>query len=101
VWAHLIVVFAPVFDLHAGMGNVAPPELSFNTALFWGGRSWKQWKNRRTRVGHLVKLGIGKETAVKTGCARKGAWRMSQVKWVMIALPKSYFETRALVIPWT
>ena len=62
---------------------------------------WKQWKNRRTRVGHLVKLGIGKETAVKTGCARKGAWRMSQVKWVMIALPKSYFETRALVIPWT
>ena len=62
---------------------------------------WKQWKNRRTRAGNLMKLGISKTTAVKTGCARKGAWRMSQVKWVMIALPKSYFKSRGLVIPWT
>lgn len=61
---------------------------------------WKQWKNRRTRAGNLMKLGIGKETAVKTGCARKGAWRMSQVKWVMIALPNDYFTSRGLVIPW-
>lgn len=62
---------------------------------------WKQWKNRRTRVGNLMKQGIAKETAVKTGCARKGAWRMSQVKWVMIALPNDYFTSRGLVIPWT
>lgn len=41
---------------------------------------WKQWKNRRTRAGNLMKLGISKTTAVKTGCAQKGAWRMSQVK---------------------
>lgn len=61
---------------------------------------WKQWKNRRTRAGNLMKLGISKETAVKTGCARKGAWRMSQVKWVMIALPNDYFTSRGLVIPW-
>jgi RNA-directed DNA polymerase len=62
---------------------------------------WKQWKNRRTRVGNLLKLGIYKDTALKTGCARKGAWRMSQVKWVMIALPNDYFTSRGLVIPWT
>jgi len=62
---------------------------------------WKQWKNRRTRAGNLMKLGISKETAVRTGCARKGAWRMSQVKWVMIALPNDYFTSRGLVIPWT
>jgi len=62
---------------------------------------WKQWKNRRTRVGNLLKLGINRGTAVKTGCARKGAWRMSQVKWVMIALPNHYFTSRGLVIPWT
>ena len=61
---------------------------------------WKQWKNRRTRAGNLMKLGIHRETAVKTGCARKGAWRMSQVKWVMIALPNHYFTSRGLVIPW-
>jgi hypothetical protein len=62
---------------------------------------WKQWKNRRTRAGNLMKRGISKETAVKTGCARKGAWRMSEVKWVMIALPNDYFTSRGLVIPST
>lgn len=61
---------------------------------------WKQWKNRRTRVRELHARGISKEAALKTGCARKGAWRMSQVKWVMIALPNKHFESLGLVIPW-
>jgi RNA-directed DNA polymerase len=61
---------------------------------------WKQWRNRRTRVRNLAKLGIGKDAALKTGCARKGCWRMSQVKWVMIALPNLYFRRRGLIIPW-
>ncbi len=39
--------------------------------------------------------------ALTTGCARKGAWRMSQVKWVMIALRDDYFKSLGLVIPWT
>ena len=62
---------------------------------------WKQWKNRRTRVRELRARGIGKEAALKTGCARKGAWRMSRVKWVMIALPNKHFESLGLVFPWT
>lgn len=62
---------------------------------------WKQWRNRRTRVRNLLKLGIARVNALKTGCARKGCWRMSNVKWVMIALPNRYFEERGLVIPWT
>ena len=61
---------------------------------------WKQWKNRRTRVGELQKRGIWKGTALKTGCARKGPWRMSQVKWVMIALPNQYLHDQGLRIPW-
>lgn len=61
---------------------------------------WKQWKNRRTRVRELRKRGIIGLNALFTGCARKGAWRMSQVKWVMIALPNKHFESRGLVIPW-
>lgn len=63
--------------------------------------TWKQWKNRRTRVRELRNRGISKETALRTGCARKGAWRMSQVKWVMIALPNKHFDSLGLVIPWT
>ena len=30
---------------------------------------WKQWKNRRTRVGELLKRGIERNYAVTTGCA--------------------------------
>ena len=56
---------------------------------------WKQWKNPRTRVRNLKKRGIYHRQAVTTGNARKGPWRMSRVKWVVIALPNAYFR-RAL-----
>jgi RNA-directed DNA polymerase len=61
---------------------------------------WKQWKNRRTRVGQLLKRGVSKSKAVTTGCARKGPWRMSRVKWVVIALPDSMFQSLGLESPW-
>ena len=61
---------------------------------------WKQWKNRKTRVRELLKRGVSRIFALTTGCARKGPWRMSKVKWVNIALPDSYFKSRRLVIPW-
>jgi RNA-directed DNA polymerase len=61
---------------------------------------WKQWKNRRTRVGELLKRGIAEYYAVRTGCARKGYWRMSNVKWVVIALPNETFHSRGLEFPW-
>lgn len=64
------------------------------------GLLWKQWKNRGTRVRELHKRGISKERALKMGYSRKGAWRMSQVKWVMIALPNKHFKSLGLVVPW-
>jgi len=61
---------------------------------------WKQWKNRRTRVRELLKRGISRDFALTTGCARKGPWRMSKVKWVHIALPDAYFSSLGLLFPW-
>jgi RNA-directed DNA polymerase len=61
---------------------------------------WKHWKNRRTRVGELLKRGVSRNYAVTTGCSRKGPWRMSKVKWVNIALPDAYFTSLGLVFPW-
>lgn len=61
---------------------------------------WKQWKNRRTRVRELLKRGVFRKFALTTGCARKGPWRMSNVKWVNIALPDKYFASLGLVFPW-
>ena len=60
---------------------------------------WKQWKNPRTKVRNLKKLGIGHKHAVSCGNARKKHWRMSRVKWVIIALPNRYFYDRRVFLP--
>ena len=59
---------------------------------------WHQWKNRRTRIRELKKRGLSHAVAVRTGCARKGPWRMSRVKWVIIALPNAYFKSLGLYL---
>jgi RNA-directed DNA polymerase len=48
---------------------------------------WKQWKRARTRIRQLMARGIPKAFAVPVGASRKGPWRMSQVKWVVFAVP--------------
>jgi RNA-directed DNA polymerase len=60
---------------------------------------WKQWKNPRTRVRNLKKLGISHHYAVSCGNARKKHWRMSKVKWVVIAMPEHYFIVKGLYLP--
>jgi RNA-directed DNA polymerase len=62
---------------------------------------WKHWKNRKTRVRELLKRGVSRNYALTTGCARKGPWRMSKVKWVNIALPDKHFESLGLSFPWS
>ena len=59
---------------------------------------WKHWKNRRTRVRELEKRGVYHDNAVRAGCSRKGPWRMSRVKWVIIALPNAYFKSLGLYL---
>jgi RNA-directed DNA polymerase len=59
---------------------------------------WKHWKNYRTRIGELKKRGISHTFAVTTGCSRKGPWRMSRVKWVVMALPNAYFKSLGLYL---
>jgi RNA-directed DNA polymerase len=61
---------------------------------------WKQWKRARTRIRQLMARGIPKAFAVPVGASRKGPWRMSQVKWVVFAVPGRYFESLGLIIPW-
>ena len=60
---------------------------------------WKQWKNPRTRVRNLKKLGISHRDAMLCGNARKKHWRMSRVKWVVFALSNRYFIERGLFLP--
>jgi len=60
---------------------------------------WKQWKNPRTKIRNLLKRGISHKHAVFCGCARKKHWRMSRVKWVIVALPNKYFLDLGLYLP--
>lgn len=60
---------------------------------------WKQWKNSKTRVANLKKLGISHDDAMLCGNARKKYWHMSKIKWVAIALPLTYFTERGLCLP--
>ncbi|MBU8922938.1 MAG: group II intron reverse transcriptase/maturase [Bacteroidales bacterium] len=60
---------------------------------------WKQWKNPKTRVRNLLKRGISRNYAMTCGNSRKKYWRMSKVKWVVIALPTSYFLSLGLFQP--
>lgn len=60
---------------------------------------WKQWKNPKTRVNNLKKLGIAHEDAMLCGNARKKYWHMSKIKWVAIAMPQRYFTDRGLYLP--
>ncbi len=60
---------------------------------------WKQWKNPKTRVRNLLKRGISRTYAMTCGNSRKKYWRMSKVKWVVIALPTRYFLSLGLFLP--
>ena len=39
---------------------------------------WKQWRLRRTKIGHLLALGVGRRTAILTGISGKSYWRLSR-----------------------
>ena len=45
------------------------------------------------RIRELKERGIIQAVAVRTGCSRKGPWRLSRVKWVVMALPNVYFKS--------
>ncbi len=60
---------------------------------------WKQWKNPKTKVANLKKLGIAHTHAMLCGSARKKYWHMSKVKWVAIAMPQRHSTDQGLTLP--
>ena len=57
---------------------------------------WKQWKNARTRVKNLKRLGVDGKLSVTSGASQKGHWRNSKTKGINIALSLEYFEQKGL-----
>jgi len=93
-WKHLVRSF--------GSSDQTPTSGVGLEAMASGSQSLRLGeKNRKTRAGQLLKRGVYRNYAVTTGCACKGPWRMSKVKWVNIALPDKHFESLGLSFPWS
>jgi RNA-directed DNA polymerase len=57
---------------------------------------WKQWKNGRTRVAALMKLGVAEHEAYTHGMSSKGPWVLSSSQAVHQALSTALLEERGL-----
>lgn len=57
---------------------------------------WKQWKQPRTRRGHLLALGIPPEEVKLASRSRKGYWRMSGNSIVQRALTKRWLQQQGV-----
>jgi len=58
---------------------------------------WKQWRWPRTRISHLVALGVSLETAIQHGVRSKSYWHMARTPAVQQALSNAWLKAHGLV----
>jgi RNA-directed DNA polymerase len=58
---------------------------------------WKQWRLTRTKIGHLLALGVGKRTAILTGISSKSYWRLSRSKATQVGMTNEWLKAQGLV----
>ena len=56
---------------------------------------WKQWRWPRTKIGHLVALGIALKPAIMAGVSSKGPYRMSRTKVTQMAMSNAWLTSKA------
>jgi RNA-directed DNA polymerase len=57
---------------------------------------WQQWRNPRTRIRNLLKLGVREHEAYTHGSSSKGPWVMSSSKAIHMALSIEYLTQLGL-----
>ena len=58
---------------------------------------WKQWRWPRTKIRHLVNLGISLDEAIKTGVSSKGPYAMSRTPITQMAMSNAWLASQGLV----
>lgn len=58
---------------------------------------WKQWRHTRTKVGNLLKLGVGKRTAILTGISSKSYWHLSRSQATQVGMTNDWLKAQGLV----
>ena len=58
---------------------------------------WKQWRWPRTKISHLVALGVRLKTAIQHGVSSKSYWHMARTPAVQQALSNAWLKAQGLV----
>jgi len=58
---------------------------------------WKQWRWPRTKISHLVSLGVSLKEAIKTGVSSKGPYAMSRTPITQMAMNNEWLNAQGLV----
>ena len=58
---------------------------------------WKQWRNVRTKVRELIKLGTKKRTAIQAAMSRKSYWRLSKTLATQTGLTNDWLKRQGLL----
>ncbi|MBK7814301.1 MAG: hypothetical protein IPJ52_08285 [Rhodocyclaceae bacterium] len=58
---------------------------------------WKQWRLTRTKIGHLLALGVGKRTAILTGISSKSYWHLARSKATQVGMTNEWLKAQGLV----
>ena len=60
-------------------------------------RYWKQWRWVRTKIGHLLALGVSLKTAIQHGVSSKSYWHMARTPALQQALSNTWLKAQGLV----
>jgi RNA-directed DNA polymerase len=58
---------------------------------------WKQWRWCRTKVRHLLALGVGKRTAILTAISSKSYWHLSRSLATQTGMTNDWLKAQGLV----
>jgi len=58
---------------------------------------WKQWRWPRTKIRHLLALGVSLKTAIQHGVSSKSYWHMARTPAVQQALSNAWLKAQGLV----
>ena len=57
---------------------------------------WRQWRQPRTKVSNLMRLGVYVKVAVACGITSKGPWRSAKTPGIQQALSNDYLKSQGL-----
>ena len=58
---------------------------------------WKQWRWVRTKIKHLLALGVSLKTAIQHGVSSKSYWHMARTPGLQQALSNAWLKAQGLV----